>query len=288
VLSPGWATVVLAWREGELEKVIDNGVVVTGSGHGGGLALSASAPGNLQVRLDHSSRVPIFYQIAEQLKLQIEDGRLAAGSLLGNEIRFAAELAVSRPTVRRAIEMLVEQGLVARRRGIGTVVLPNRIRRRLAVPSLYDDLKASGRGPTTRVLSLSPERSDHEVIAMLGVDPETLVLRIVRLRCADGAPLALMTNWVPRDIVDPRPDDLERTGLYELLRSAGVVPKVVDETVGARLAGKREARLLEIKSREAVLTLSVVAYGANGQAAEVGRHVYRADRYSFDITHVNA
>jgi DNA-binding GntR family transcriptional regulator len=241
-----------------------------------------------RVRLDHASRLPIFAQIAEQLKLQIDDGRLPAGSLLGNEIQFAAQLSVSRPTVRRAIELLVEEGLVARRRGIGTVVLPNRIRRRLAVPSLYDDLKASGRHPKTRVLSISQEQRNGDVVAMLGVGGDETVLRISRLRYADGVPLAVMTNWVPADIFEPDPDELEQTGLYELLRAAGAVLKVVDETVGARLAGKREARLLEIKPREAVLTLSVVAYGATGRAVDVGRHVYRADRYSFDITHVNA
>jgi GntR family transcriptional regulator len=245
-------------------------------------------PGVSGVRLDHSSRLPIFHQIAEELKLQIKDGRLPPGALLGNEIQFAAQLSVSRPTMRRAIELLVEQGLVARRRGIGTVVLPNRIRRRLAVPSLYDDLKASGRHPKTRVLNISPEDQNDDVLTLLGVGQEEPVQRISRLRYADGTPLAIMTNWVPSGIFEPDPDDLEQTGLYDLLSAAGVVLKVVDETVGARLAGRREARLLEIAPREAVLTLSVVAYSAAGRAVDVGRHVYRADRYSFDITHVNS
>jgi DNA-binding GntR family transcriptional regulator len=241
-----------------------------------------------EVILDYGSRQALYYQIAEELRLQIERGVLKPGSLLGNEVQFAVQLAVSRPTVRKAISLLVEQGLVARRRGIGTVVLPNRIKRRLALPSLYEDLESSGKQPSTRVLSLTRQTPEAEMLSVIGDDSAAEMLQIRRLRYADEIPLAIMTNWLPIDLLEVQESDLERFGLYDLLRRAGAVPRVVDETIGARLAGRRDASLLEINSRDAVLTVAVVSYDAGGRAIDVGRHIYRADRYSFETTHVTS
>jgi DNA-binding GntR family transcriptional regulator len=239
-----------------------------------------------QVKLDYSSRVPLYFQIAESLRGQIEKGTLKPGSLLGNEIQFAAQLMVSRPTVRKAISLLVEQGLVARRRGAGTVVLPNRVKRRLAVPSLHEDLATSGRRPTTKVLSMGHAAPEDDIVAaMANSDPDRLI-QVRRIRYADDAPLALMTNWLPDDLVDFDERDLVRHGLYDLLRRNGVVPRVVDETIGGRLAGRSDAAQLDVNPRDAVLTVSVVSFDAGGRAIDVGRHVYRADRYSFETTHV--
>lgn len=237
---------------------------------------------------DRASRVPLYFQIAEALRRQIENGELEVGSLLGNEIQFAARLGVSRPTMREAIQMLAEQGLVARRRGIGTVVLPNPVKRRSAIPSLFEDLKTRGRRPTTRVLSMEiAAAAAPDVLSSLGLESGTDTVALSRVRFADDAPLAVMNNWLPSDLIDPAEIELEQHGLYEVLRSVGVIPHVVDETIAARHAGMRDGQLLDIPARDVVLTLAVVAYDAAGRAIDVGRHVFRADRYSFEIRHVN-
>ena len=114
--------------------------------------------------LDRTSPIPLYFQIAENLKEAIQAGTIAPGERLDNELELAEQLGVSRPTVRQAIQRLVQQGLVVRRRGLGTVVVAPRILRPVALTSLYDDLAAAERAPTTAVLSLEEIPADDEIV----------------------------------------------------------------------------------------------------------------------------
>src|SRR4051794_5019394 len=114
-------------------------------------------PVALPVRLDRSSPVPLYHQLAEQLAAAVADGRLQPGDPFENELALAERTALSRPTVRRAIQELVDQGLVVRRRGLGTTVANRKVHRRLELSSLFDDLERDGRRPSTEVLT-------HEVV----------------------------------------------------------------------------------------------------------------------------
>jgi DNA-binding GntR family transcriptional regulator len=241
-----------------------------------------------ELDLDRSSPVPLYHQIAEQLKQQIQAGRLEPRTMLGNEIELAGQLAVSRPTLRKAIERLVEDGLLARRRGFGTVVVPNRVKRRVSVASLYDDLKSSGRSPSTVVLALAMKPAPENVARALDVAIGAPTMAISRIRYADGAPLALMRNYLPAALISLSSADLETRGLFELLRSSGIEPHAVNEAIGARLSTRSESRSLEMKLGAPVLTLSVVTYDKIGRIIDFGQHTYRADRYSFEISHLIA
>src|SRR5438445_12727587 len=103
--------------------------------------------------LDRTSPVPLYYQLAQSLETAIRSGRLSSGSHLDNELELARQLRISRPTVRRAIAVLANRGLVIRRHGIGTLVVPVKIRRPVRRSSLYDDLSEAGQPPTTRLLA---------------------------------------------------------------------------------------------------------------------------------------
>src|ERR1700688_3017438 len=103
--------------------------------------------------LDKASPVPLYYQLAQNMETAIRQGRLSSGSHLDNEIELARQLGVSRPTVRRAIGLLANRGLVIRRHGIGTLVVPVRVRRPGRLSSLFDDLKEAGQTPSTRLLA---------------------------------------------------------------------------------------------------------------------------------------
>ncbi|MDQ3791355.1 MAG: GntR family transcriptional regulator, partial [Actinomycetota bacterium] len=144
------------------------------------------------VRLDHTSPVPLYHQAARVLEEAIEDGRLPRGSKLESELDLAERLGISRPTMRAAIKQLVDKGLLMRRRGIGTTVAPRPVRRAVALTSLYDDLKESGREPTTRVLNFEETPCPPEIAEHLGLGPTAPVLRFDRLRLADSDPIALM------------------------------------------------------------------------------------------------
>jgi DNA-binding GntR family transcriptional regulator len=237
--------------------------------------------------VDRNSPVPLYFQIAEGLRQAISDGTLKPGDRLDNELDLTQRLGVSRPTVRQAIQRLVDQGLVVRRRGLGTVVGPPRILRPVALTSLYDDLKASDRHPATLVLAAGQIEADPEVAAILSLAPGDRVLSLERLRLADGAPLALMHNYLPAGLLESwrvRPEDaLQTMGLYELLRSHGVHLHAGQQVIGARKATWHESKLLEVPRSATVLTMTRTTFDKAGQPVEHGSHAYLADRYSFQM-----
>jgi DNA-binding GntR family transcriptional regulator len=235
--------------------------------------------------LDRTSPIPLYFQIAENLKEAIQAGTIAPGGRLDNELELAEQLGVSRPTVRQAIQRLVQQGLVVRRRGLGTVVVAPRILRPVALTSLYDDLAAAERAPTTAVLSFEEIAADDEIAQVLSLAVGTPVLSIERLRFADETPLALMHNYLPAKLLQGRTEaDLEQTGLYELLRSQGVQLHAADQVLAARRATAQEARLLRAPRSATVLTMTRTAFDPAGLPIEHGRHAYLADRYSFKMS----
>lgn len=237
--------------------------------------------------LERSSPVPLYFQIAEQLERAIREGRLAAGERLGNEIALANQLGLSRPTVRQAIQVLVDKGLLVRKRGVGTQVVQNRIRRSVELTSLHDDLRRAGKQSHTDVLELRLVEPDEKAREHLGLSKNEKVWDLERLRFSDGEPLALMHNVVPESVADLGSADLRTGGLYESLRRAGVHIRVATQEIGARGADAREAGLLHEKEGAPLLSMRRTAYDDKGRAVEYGTHLYRPDRYSFELTLVD-
>jgi GntR family transcriptional regulator len=235
------------------------------------------------VRLDHSSPVPLYYQAAQALERAIEDGRLPRGSKLVGELDLAEQLGISRPTMRAALKQMVDKGLLIRRRGIGTMVATKPVRRAVALTSLYDDLKESGREPTTRVLDFEETVCPPEVAEQLELGLAAPVLRLERLRVAGDDPIALMRNFVPVGLLGIEREDLELTGLYDLFRRAGITPHVATQRVGARKAGDEEAELLEMEPGDPVLTMTRTAYDTAGRPIEYGSHSYPAETYWLEM-----
>ena len=235
------------------------------------------------ITVDRTSPVPLYYQVAQRLEHAIESGELPPGTRLDTEPVLADQLGVSRPTLRRAIEYLVDRGYVLRRRAVGTQVVHPKVRRPVQLSSLYDDLATGGKNPHTKVLSLQTVPATDLVAHALGVEEGSPVVAMERLRYADGDPLAVMRNWLPADLVELDAASLERTGLYQLMRAAGIGLHLASQTIGARGASGAEARLLQAHKGEPLLTMRRTTYNENGQPVELGDHIYRASLYSFEI-----
>lgn len=248
----------------------------------GGARLTA----RLAAALDRSSPVPLYYQLAQALESAIDSGQPAPGSHLDDELTLSRELGISRPTVRRAIAYLAGKGMLIRRRGIGTLVVPVRVKRPVALSSLYDDLADSGQMPTTRVLTFAIVRAPEEVAEAMKLEPGSLVHHFTRLRMVGKEPIALMENFVAGHVPLDR-DELERSGFYRMLRAVGIYLQIASQTIAARQARLEESRLLEIGRHRPVLTMRRVSYDSAGRAIEFGSHVYPADRYSFEISLVS-
>lgn len=234
--------------------------------------------------VDRTSPVPLYFQVAQHLEHLIESGAYPPGTRLDNEIVLADQLGLSRPTMRRAIEYLVDRGMLVRKRGVGTQVVQPKVRRPVELSSLYDDLRAAGKQPRTEVLSFDVQTPSEVVAEALGLDDTAEVYVVRRLRFAGGDPLSIMTNHIPTAMVDLDAEMLARTGLYELIRAAGITLKIATQSIGGRAAKAAEARLLDEKPGAPLLTMTRVAYDEVGRAVEYGSHLYRASMYTFELT----
>jgi DNA-binding GntR family transcriptional regulator len=237
--------------------------------------------------LDRSSPVPLYFQVAEQFERAILDGTIAPGERIDNEVALAQRLGLSRPTMRQAIQVLVDKGMLVRKRGVGTQVVHGKIRRSVELTSLYDDLSAAGQKPRTEVIAVGKIAADDDVARELQVAKGADVWSLERLRFVDRQPLAHMHNYIPTDVVDLESFDLSETGLYAHLRASGIVMRVARQRIGARGASIDEARLLGERKGAPLLTMQRTAYDNAGRAVEYGRHAYRPDLYAFELTLVD-
>lgn len=238
--------------------------------------------------LDRSpGALPLYVQIARRLETAITVGDLVAGTRLENEVAMAKRLGLSRPTIRQAIQVLVDKGLLVRRRGVGTQVIQRPVARPVDLTSLYEDLEKSGNPPSTVVLSHRVEAADAEAAERLGVPAGTPSLHLRRLRLVGATPLAVLHNVLPARFTDITAEELVNAGLYGTLRARGVVFSVAHQKIGAKAADAEEAGLLEIDSGSPLLTMNRTALDHSGTIVEWGDHCYRPDLYSFETTLVS-
>jgi DNA-binding GntR family transcriptional regulator len=239
------------------------------------------------VVVNRSSPVPLYFQVAEQLERAIFDGKLAPGDRIANEVSLAEELGLSRPTMRQAIQLLVDKGMLVRKRGVGTQVVHPPIKRTVELTSLYDDLTRTGHHLETTVLGCELVAAEEVAATRLKVLEGSAVWRLDRLRAVDGQPLALMCNFVPKSITDLSDVDFSVTGLYEHFRTEGIHLRVAHQTISARRAETREARLLGGRKGDPVLTMERTSFDDGGRAIEYGTHLYRPDLYAYETTLVD-
>lgn len=239
--------------------------------------------------LDPRSATPAYLQIVQGLERLISTGALPEGAALPAERELASLLGVSRVTVRQALRQLEAQALLVRRQGSGTFVARRSILQPLSVLTGFsEDMRSRGRVPGSRVLSLERGRPTAQEAMNLGVGPLGRVTRLRRLRTADGEPLAIETSAVPEALLEGVTDaDVEQGSLYALLRARGFAPARAVQHLRAREADAETASLLGVPVGSALLATERVTWGANGEALEFARALYRGDRYDFlvELTH---
>ncbi|MBZ9749823.1 GntR family transcriptional regulator [Deinococcus sp. HMF7604] len=238
--------------------------------------------------LDAASATPVYVQVAQGLTQRIESGQLRAGSALPAERELAAGLGVSRVTVRQALALLSQQGLLTRRHGSGTFVtppprpgdLPSRTLGLLS--SFSEDVRSRGQLPGARVLSFERVRPGAQEAMSLALSPGELVYRLRRLRTADGEALAVEDSTLPAALVgDLAPEDVQDASLYALLSGRGLSPARAIRHLRAVNADLTLAPLLGVPVGAALLTTDRVSWLSGGQPIEYARAHYRGDRYDF-------
>jgi GntR family transcriptional regulator len=225
-------------------------------------------------------RGPAHTQIEAWLADAVAAGRLTQGDRLPPERELAGRLGVSRMTVRHALASLERRGLVARHvgRGGGTFVAEPKLEL-AGLAALSDQLRGLGLAAGARVMSARELAPELVVADALQLTPDTPVYEIVRVRLADGEPVALERTSFPADAFPGLVDGPLEGSLYDLIRARFAdVPVRAVERLEAALAGEEEARLLEVTPGAPLLRVERTAYAASGRPLEYSCDLFRGDR----------
>lgn len=225
---------------------------------------------------------PLYLQLANALRRFIQEGRLNSGEALPSERAIAEMTSLSRVTIRKGIDLLVREGLLSQRRGSGTYVAAavDRIEQRLATLSSFsEDMISYGRKPSARWLAREYANPSPREAMVLGLSPGDKVLRLHRIRLADGLPLAVELAVVPASLI-PSLDQLGDS-LYEALATAGAHPDKALQHMHACALPDFEAGLLEGVPGEPALYIERVSRYSDGPAVEFTRSYCKGDRFDF-------
>lgn len=207
---------------------------------------------------------------------------LAPHDPLPSERALMSTHGVSRMTVRRALSLLVADGLVYRRRGSGTYVAdPAMITKTLSLTSFSEDVRERGMTPGVATQEVRWVPAEADVAAELGLSPGVPVVHLARVRTADGIPLCIEDVWLAADLVPP--DFAARTveSLYGTLGCLGLEPQTASQTIRATVVNVEQAALLDVPAHSAAFSVSRVTCSADGRPIERAHSLYRADRYDF-------
>lgn len=237
-----------------------------------------------RISLDGTAGVPLYVQIRERLRAEVAE--MKPGTAIPVEAELEKRFRTSRITVRRAVEELVDEGLLLRQQGRGTFVQKPKLTHELAsITSWTEQLRQRGIEPRTKGLEVAIEEPRRSVAEALSLARGERVVRIRRVRLAGKEPLSLMTNFVPERLVPSfGAAMLENESLYEVLeRRYHLVPALAEDTVGARGASKEEAAALKIPVDTPVVSVRRVALLEDGTPLELALVASRGDRYEYRV-----
>jgi GntR family transcriptional regulator len=218
-----------------------------------------------------------YQEIADELRDRFEQEPV--GSVLPSESEMSTEFGASRVTVRRALEVLRDEGLIAARQGFGWYVAGEPVRQSLeSLGTIEAQVEGVGKLSERKVEEFAFEDAPERVSRILEVDD---VLRVKRVNLADGEPFAIVTVWCPADVgASLSRRDVERRPFYELL---DIEFRGATQTIGADVASSAEAALLGIPVGAPLLVCQRVTTDQSGRALLMSEHMFSAHRTEFVV-----
>jgi GntR family transcriptional regulator len=240
-----------------------------------------------QVRpLDKSGFIPLYYQIQRALMEKIQAGELKEGDTLASEQELSRQYRVSRMTARQALQALKAQGFALSERGRGTFVARPKVEKNIMhLRGFTEEMRERGMHATSQLLEQTVVTPDAELMERLKLEEGAKVLRLRRLRLADGVPMALEESQVPLGLF-PGLEKINfgRQSLYHTLHEQyGVKVGYADEQIEALPATREEAELLEIPRKASILSISRLIISTQDLPIEAANSRYRGDRYRASI-----
>ena len=233
--------------------------------------------------LQNESSSPLYHQLMQRIADDIEKGNYPVGSRIPPEHELEKTYEVSRVTVRRALAELTAEGLLERKQGKGTFVSTPRISQDLkSIHSFHDSCKKNGVRAGTRVIHVTEIEADANDIADLNLREGDRVVETLRVRSADGEPVALEKNHFSTVYSYLENENLNGS-LYNVLRDYGVEPKQATHDISMTFATEAQAKLLNIEPGSPLMRLKEVVYDQKGRPLHNSVQLIRGDRFVFRI-----
>lgn len=228
----------------------------------------------------------LYDQIKDDLLSKIKDGTYPEGQTIPSELELAEMYGVSRPTIRQALQILVSDGYLEKRRRRGTVVTKPKVSQSftMSISSFEDAMRLAGRLPKTEVLVFKRERANAEVEKRLELTRGQDVFKLVRLRYADDLPNVFVESYIPCTLY-PGLDSFDFNGssLYAAMDTCGNPVMTARRRLEVIKADGAAAALLDVEAGDPLLLFHTVARDANGTAVEYSVATYRGESNSFEL-----
>jgi GntR family transcriptional regulator len=233
--------------------------------------------------IDKNSPIPIYHQLEEFIKAQIESGELKPDETIPSERVYADMFQISRMTIRQALTNLVNDGYLYRQKGKGTFVNKKKVEQRLqGLTSFTEDMRERGFTPGSKLVSFEIIPASREIADRLKLAENTPVYEIKRVRLADNVPMALETTYLPANLVKGLTEDIINQSLYQYIEEKlSLVIYEATQQIEASSAKDQELRHLEIEKGSPVLLILRTSTLKDGTPFEFVKSAYRADRYKF-------
>ena len=227
---------------------------------------------------------PLYERLHEDMLSKILSRKWKPGQRIPAEMELCEFYGVSRITVRKAIEDLVNSGHLRRHRGKGTFVRMEPIENKLSkFYSFSEALKSKGLNEVAEVLAFDTMVADDFLAEKLDIKVSGLAFKLTRLRSIDDVPYAVETSYIPKELFSGMTGDfVAENGLYNAMRLLEIVPNRAIETFHAESIGGLEARLLQQNLREPVMCIERVTY-SGALCVEYCRSIVRGDFFSYSV-----
>jgi GntR family transcriptional regulator len=233
----------------------------------------------------HDSPIPLYVQIKDYIRLNIQNGVFAVNERIPSERQLAEQFSVNRLTVSKALSELAQEGLIYSSVGKGTYVSPTRIDQGLqSLTSFTDDMHSRGKQASSRVLYSAVDPANEETAKALLILPGAEVVVLHRVRFADALPIAVEKSHIIYALCPGilETHDFSRESLYRVLREEYNLRLThAHQTIEAHVAGEDEREVLDAGPCTPILRITRVTYNENEQPIEYVRSSYRGDRYKF-------
>jgi GntR family transcriptional regulator len=234
-----------------------------------------------RAQLDDASPTPLYLQLADIVRSQINGGGIRTGDALPSERELSEAIGISRVTVRKTLDLLLREGLLSRRHGSGTYVAPRIVQPAALLSGFSAEMAVRGHIAGSILIETMTGLPTSDEAMALGLSPDQPVHRLSRVRTADGEPLAIERAVVPASSLPSL--SVIGSSLYAALEAHGARPVRGLQRLQASLATAQEARLLSIPAGAPVLRIERRGFLASGTPAELTRSTYRGDRYDFVV-----